>query len=144
MAGLVSEALARNEEVSWKKSLATERAVMLEALEKLKPSLAAFADTAATKDLAAITRTTFNAGSASTFVCRACGHELIGQEQFCGNCGSPRSVDDEAPNMQSKIASLWHMQEAMKKAQSAPSGNGAVGHEDLQANLAEVKADELS
>ena len=44
MAGLVTEALARNDEVSWKKSLASERAVMLEALEKLKPNLAAFSD----------------------------------------------------------------------------------------------------
>ena len=44
MAGLVTEALARDEEVTWKKSLASERAVMMEALEKLKPNLAALVD----------------------------------------------------------------------------------------------------
>jgi len=142
MAGLVAEALARNEKVSWKKSLATERAVMLEALEKLKPNLAALADTPAAKDFAAIARAASSAGSASTFFCRTCNHELVGQEQFCGNCGSPRSGDYEAANMQSKIASLWHMQEARKKAPDAPSGSGSVGHEDLQTNLAEVEADE--
>ena len=47
MAGLVTEALARNDELTWKTSLATERAVMLEALEKLKPNLAALANTTA-------------------------------------------------------------------------------------------------
>jgi GAF domain-containing protein len=142
MAGLVGEALARNEKAGWKKSLATERAVMLDALEKLKPSLAAFADSPAFKSPAAIAGKPLMAESASTFVCRACGHELVGQEQFCGNCGSPRSGDYEAANMQSKIASLWHMQEARKKAPDAPSGNGTVGHQDLQTNLAEVEADE--
>lgn len=142
MAGLVTEALARNEKVSWKKSLATERAVMLDALEKLKPSLAAFADSPAFKSPAAIAGKPLMAESASTFVCRACGHELAGQEQFCGNCGSPRSGDYEAANMQSKIASLWHMQEARKKAPDALPGNGTVGHEDLRTNLAEVEAAE--
>ena len=49
MAGLITEALARDEEVTWKKSLATERAAMLEALERLKPNLAALIDAPAVK-----------------------------------------------------------------------------------------------
>jgi len=44
----------------------------------------------------------------------------VGEEQFCGNCGTPRSSDYEAPSMQSKVATLWRMQEAMKKAAPAP------------------------
>lgn len=132
MAGLVTEALARAEEVTWKKSLATERAVMLEALEKLKPNLAALIDPPGAKEPAPRTNATTAAGSdetaGSTFHCRKCGHTLVGEEQFCGNCGMPRSSDYEPPSMQSKVASLWHMQEEMKKTspvESAPSGTAA-------------------
>lgn len=39
MAGLVTEAIAKNAELEWKQALAVERATMLEALEKLKPQL---------------------------------------------------------------------------------------------------------
>ena len=52
MAGLMTEALARDEEVTSKKSLATERAVMLEALERLKPNLAALIDKPTAKESA--------------------------------------------------------------------------------------------
>jgi GAF domain-containing protein/ribosomal protein L37E len=142
MAGLVTEALARNEKVRWKKSLATERALMLEALEKLKPNLAALADSPATRDSAARSRVSSMAGPASTFVCRKCGHTLVGQEQFCGSCGLPRTSDYEAPNMQSKIATLWQMQEAMKKTPQAHPANGAVVHEEPPADLDEVHAGE--
>ena len=112
MAGLVTEALARNEEISWKNSLASERAVMLEALEKLKPNLAALVDNPAAK---AATVTPPAVAPVSTYVCRKCGHAIVGEEQFCGQCGTPRSSGEEPPSMQSKVASLWHMQEALKK-----------------------------
>ena len=49
MAGLITEALAREENTPRKKSLASDRALMLEALEKLKPNLAALADATAAK-----------------------------------------------------------------------------------------------
>lgn len=142
MAGLVTEALARDEEFGWKKSLADDRAVMLEALEKLKPELAAIVDARATKDLAAIASAPSKTESASTFVCPKCGHELIGEEHFCGNCGSPRSSDYEAPNLQSKVASFWNMQQAMQKDSQVSPANGAGGHEQLSATLDEVKAEE--
>ena len=122
MAGLVTEALARDEEINWKKSLATERAVMLEALEKLKPNLAALVNAPAKAPAAA-------SASTASFVCRKCGHQLVGEEQFCGKCGSPRSSDYEPPSMQSKVASLWHMQEEKKKTASVAPANGEVGHE---------------
>jgi putative methionine-R-sulfoxide reductase with GAF domain len=121
MAGLVTEALARDREVSLKKSLASERAVMLHALEKLQPNLAALVDVSAAKDTAAKAPARPTAKSTSAVACRKCGHHLVGEEQFCGNCGMPRSGDYEPPSMQSKVASLWHMQEAMKKAASAPA-----------------------
>ena len=128
MAGLITEALGRDQEVSLKKSLASERAVMLEALEKLKPNLAALVDVSAA-DVSGAQETALNAAAGSpskatstpSFACRKCGHQLVGEEQFCGNCGTPRSSDYEAPSMQSKVATLWRMQEAMKKAAPAPS-----------------------
>jgi GAF domain-containing protein len=131
MAGLITEALAREEEHSTKKSLASERALMLEALEKLKPNLAALVGSAA-KDSSVRIPGRKTASSASTYVCRKCGHHLVGEEQFCGKCGSPRSADRssseyEPPSMQSKVASLWHMQEAIKKsAASAPADGDMV------------------
>jgi predicted RNA-binding Zn-ribbon protein involved in translation (DUF1610 family) len=142
MAGLVTEALARDEELSWKKSVADDRAVMLEALEKLKPELAALVDVRAAKDLTAMASAPSITKSASTFVCPKCGHELIGEEHFCGNCGSPRSSDYEAPNLQSKLASFWHMQQAMKNNPDASPANGAAVDEALPGMLDEVKAEE--
>ena len=135
MAGLVSEALARNEKVDWKRSLATEHAGMLEALEKLKPNLAALADKPADRDYSAPARTSSMANSAATVACVKCGHELVGAEQFCGNCGLPRSSGDyDAHNLQSTIATLWHMQEARKKAPTVTPTNGAVIHQESQKN----------
>jgi len=135
MAGLVTEALAKNEEVSWKKSLASERAVMLEALEKLKPNLAALADTPAARDSAPIPAASAMARSASTFVCRKCGHELVGQEQFCGNCGSPRTSSEEPADSDSAMASLWQLQEAMKNASLVHLPNVVVAPEESQESL---------
>lgn len=114
MAGLITEALARDEEVTWKKSLATERAVMLQALEQLKPNLAALVEKPVAKEAGG---SNSPASSASTYVCLKCGHKLVGEEQFCGECGTPRGgkSEQEVPSMQSKVASLWHMQEALQK-----------------------------
>jgi putative methionine-R-sulfoxide reductase with GAF domain len=123
MAGLVTEALARNEEVAWRKSLAAERAEMLETLEQLKPNLEALVDKPAARGAAVRSSAPAAAATESAsnqiFDCRKCGHKLVGEEQFCGSCGTPRTGDYEPPSMQSKVASLWHMQEAMKNSQPA-------------------------
>ena len=142
MAGLVTEALARDEEFSWKKSLADDRAVMLEALEKLKPELAALVDARAAKEVAAVATAPSVTKSASTFVCPKCGHELVGEENFCGNCGSPRSSDYGTNNLQSKVASFWNMQQAMKNNPDAPPANGAVVQEQSPTTLDEAGAEE--
>jgi GAF domain-containing protein len=182
MAGLVTEALARDAGVSSRKSLAAERATMLEALEKLRPNLAALMESPALKESVARSAapkataanaivplvTTAGAGVsaaspsgtnlpavslpaanpsvanspaasvpagapaatipkkpvAPAFFCRKCGHELVGEEMFCGKCGSPRSSEYQPPTMQSKLASLWQMQQAGK--QNAVPANGSV------------------
>lgn len=89
MAGLVTEALARDEEETWKQSLANERAMMLEALEKLKPNLSALMEPPpSSKETSA--RNPVPVPTAPTYDCKSCGHNLVGGEQFCGQCGTPR------------------------------------------------------
>lgn len=89
MAGLVTEALAREDEITWKKSLENERAMMLEALEKLKPKLSALVDAPpATK---VPTPSTASIPVMPSYTCMKCGHQLVLGEQFCGQCGSPRN-----------------------------------------------------
>jgi hypothetical protein len=135
MAGLVAEALVREEEANWKKSLATERAAMLEALEKLQPNLAALVDQPRTKNATAEPEP-----GAASYSCRKCGHQLKADEQFCGQCGSPRAGDYGVPNTHSKLASLWHMQESQKKG----AGTGSVKHESPRANEKPEVGAELS
>jgi hypothetical protein len=114
MAGLVTEALVREEEHTWKKSLATERAAMLDALEKLQPNLAALVGKSTAQSAAQREEPAIAPPSAenAAYKCRKCGHHLLEKEQFCGECGLPRSGDYEPPSMQSKVASLWELQES--------------------------------
>ena len=135
MAGLVTEALARDEEITWKKSLADERAAMLEALEKLQPNLAALIEKPQEKT-PAVVRTT--PSESQSYNCRKCGHKLVRDEQFCGNCGTPRASDYEAPSTQSKVASLWQMQES--KPKDLASDGAKIGTE-LERSFRAVSGD---
>jgi GAF domain-containing protein/ribosomal protein L37E len=139
MAGLVTEALARNEEITSKSSIAVERAVMLNAIEKLQPNLAALADSKSfdSKSAKVAAPPAPPSAAAATLpppapplVCRKCGHELIADEQFCGQCGSPRNNNYEAPSMQSKVASMLSMQEAAKKNANGSGPNGSSASHD--------------
>jgi GAF domain-containing protein len=113
MAGLVTEALARDEEVTWKKSLAEERSVMLEALEKIKPNLAALAGDATPRALGP------SPSSFGSSVCNSCGAELVAGEQYCGGCGSPVSAESPV-TFQAKLGSFLTALPAEKeKGQSA-------------------------
>jgi putative methionine-R-sulfoxide reductase with GAF domain len=127
MTGLVTEALARDHELTWKKSLATERAAMLEALEKLKPNLVTLVDTPAVKESAAQSAASTTASTEPAFICRKCGNQLAEEEHFCGKCGSPRSGDYEPPTMQSKVASLLTLQDKTKKGASANGTSAGSG-----------------
>jgi len=122
MSGLLTEALARDHELIWKKSLATERAAMMEALEKLKPNLAALVDTHAAKE----TVPPPAPAAAEPALCRKCGHQLVGDEHFCGKCGAPRSSDYEAPTMQSRVASLLTLREKAKKEATPSAGDSSI------------------
>jgi GAF domain-containing protein len=124
MAGLVTEALTRASQGASKESHAAERASMLEALEKLKPNLAALLEASTAKDAIARSVDPSAVAAVRVLVCGKCGHELVGEEHFCGKCGSPRISDSGPPSMQSKVAALQRMQEAKQQTVRTPA-NGA-------------------
>src|ERR1700730_2554160 len=128
MAGLVTEVFARDSELTWKKSLAAERANMQEALEKLKPNFTRLSEKESAKvsNLGETSvRTPARVGEVS--VCWKCGHELMGEEQFCGKCGSRRTSVSDRSSLQSKVASLRQMEQTTKAA--ASNGNSVHGEE---------------
>ena len=118
MAGLVGEALTREAEQNWKKSIETQRASVLEALERLKPNLAALAGVALSqpqKPEPSASKKSDAASSADATraqTCRKCGHEFAAVENFCGQCGTPRSSDYGPRDLQSKVAAAWQKQQA--------------------------------
>jgi putative methionine-R-sulfoxide reductase with GAF domain len=136
MAGLAGEVLARREGLASKKSLQAERAAMRDALEKLKPNLEALVEKPAA-EVPAVRPPGPAAMRAGTQAsrCSKCGSELVGEEQFCGKCGAPRTLDasSEAPSMQSKVALLWQMQEQKNKnairnaTDGPPHSNASAG-----------------
>ncbi len=102
MAGLVTEAIGREAQVTLKKSMAAERSTMLAAIERLQPSLAAWAE-----DKPAANAST---PAATKSVCRKCGSKLLAEEQFCGKCGASRTRDGGQSSLESNLASAWRMQ----------------------------------
>ena len=113
MAGLVSDAIARASGLEWKQSLATERASMLEVLDRIKPQLERLVGPflAPGKD-EAVPSSNLEAEPSPSEVCRGCGHRFEEEEYFCGACGTARQEISSRGDIQSKLASLWHMQQA--------------------------------
>jgi len=125
MAGLVTEALVRSKEMSLKRSLADERAVMLAALEKLKPNLAALSNGNAQSTSQRSAPAGSANGNADVTHCGKCGHTLIGAEQFCGKCGTPRNGEYDPSTTQTKLAAVWQMQAGNEiSAAIEEEGNG--------------------
>ncbi len=105
MAGLVTEALARDEEVTWKQSLASERAMMLEALEKLKPNLTALVEPGASNKPSAASKAPTAPPTPLPYLCSHCGHSLADGELFCGQCGTPRAGVTKSPAIAPLVSS---------------------------------------
>ncbi|MFZ0760166.1 MAG: GAF domain-containing protein [Candidatus Sulfotelmatobacter sp.] len=118
MAGLVTEAIGRDAGLTLKKSMAAERSTMLEAIERLQPNLAAWADDRRAGTAGAGT------AAAATSPCWKCGSMMLAEEQFCGKCGVPRSGEGETSSMTSKLATAWHMQQKRPEASAATPPNG--------------------
>jgi GAF domain-containing protein/predicted RNA-binding Zn-ribbon protein involved in translation (DUF1610 family) len=150
MAGLVTEALARNEERAPKRTAEADRAAMVGTMEKLKPSLAAVLDTPEKKSAAVKSAASSVAPASVTasFACRNCGHTLVGQEQFCGKCGTPRGSDYQPPKLQAKTASVSQVQEAAKRSVSgAPATSGPPQHDGSRKDalsLSDAQAEALA
>jgi hypothetical protein len=146
MAGLMTEAIARATDKEWRQTLAAERAAMLEALERIKPQLERLAvgsqenlakpasqivkaaekpvESAAdiVEPAVAVPISEVSAKSRRDTVCPQCGYQFGEQELFCGRCGTARPTGTfPSGDLQSKWASLWHMQQAAENQQ----------HEDL-------------
>jgi hypothetical protein len=101
---------------------------MRDALEKLKPNLEALVEQpGAETSTSSLTVPAATRAGASIPRCGKCGNELLGEEQFCGKCGTPRNLDTpyEAPSMQSKVALLWQMQEQKNKNVNRNGANGS-------------------
>jgi GAF domain-containing protein len=122
MAGLVTESIARAAEVEWKRSLATERATMLETLERIKPQLERLVKPAASTEASEIPSLSPEEPAQTTeenlvpVVCRECGNVIAEEESYCGLCGVPSPIQKPTGDIQSKWASLWHMQQAAQTA----------------------------
>jgi len=56
--------------------------------------------------------------------CLGCGNSLGSDESFCGTCGTPNPSNKPSGDIQSKWASMWHMQQAAVKRQAAAAGAG--------------------
>jgi hypothetical protein len=136
MAGLITEAIAKATEAERKKALATERATMLEALEKIKPQLqrlvsepesrgeASQQGATVQKEAIGLAGLHTRAPEASLHapgaeaaeyardICRGCGRVFEDDEVYCGDCGTARQTEKASTGLQSKWASLWHLQQA--------------------------------
>jgi hypothetical protein len=146
MAALMTEALARADELDKKEALAAEREAMLQILEKIKPQLeklagepvpdlgkiAASPETTppaksqTAKKLAAsleaaitpLPATSAKPPTTAGRICRGCGKEFMGDEAFCGKCGMTRTKPGgDNGHLQSKWASMWYMQQAAGQAE---------------------------
>jgi GAF domain-containing protein len=148
MAGLITEVIAKATEAERKKALANERATMLEALERIKPELQRLVvesesretdHEAATvpSEAASLTQDQSSVaqppppirptdGAAATHdVCRACGRVFEADEVYCGGCGTARRTEKSGAGLQSKWASLWHLQQAATARHTAKTEESA-------------------
>src|SRR5271156_2964988 len=141
MAGLMTEAIARAVDREWRQTLAAERAAMLEALERIKPQLERLAveparnvnhaheviepaESASSRAAETIEPriqipvSESSAKSGRETVCPQCGYQFGEQELFCGRCGTARpAASSPSGDLQSKWASMWHLQQAAENKQ---------------------------
>jgi putative methionine-R-sulfoxide reductase with GAF domain len=129
MAGLVTEAIARDAEVTLKKSMAAERSSMLAAIERLQPNLAAWAEgqTAASTSPG----TGASSAAATKLTCWKCGNKLLAEEQFCGKCGAPQANDAGPSSMQSQLAAASQLLQNGAGASATTFASGAAPDEEL-------------
>jgi putative methionine-R-sulfoxide reductase with GAF domain len=136
MAGLVTEAIGRDAESKLKRSMAAERSTMLAAIEKLRPNLVMLAQDQSAAPVEASGR--LSDENAANSPCWKCGNKIVAEEQFCGKCGAPRDDHYDTSNLQSKVASAWHMQHAGQDNAVAALKNGSPHPRETTLQVAEV------
>jgi hypothetical protein len=120
MSGLMGQAIAGAAKLEWKQALASERATMLDVLERLRPQLERLAsepgeETSESSEeeaqsgpgaparertapeiealLAAMSQAAEKNGVGAT--CGQCGYQFGDRELFCGRCGTPRLMSSK-------------------------------------------------
>jgi len=129
MAGLVTEAIGRDAELTVKNSMAAERSKMLATIERLNPGLKNSGTIPPVDDRSASAESTAIFASAAAAVkspCRKCGTQLIAEEQFCGKCGAARASDAGSRSLQSKVASASEIQQKARRAVATGPQNGTA------------------
>jgi putative methionine-R-sulfoxide reductase with GAF domain len=117
MAGLVTEALGRDADIALKKSMAAERSTMLATIERLQPNSTALTKGEPASAPAAVAE---RSTPAAKFSCAQCATPMLADEQFCGNCGTPRGNDSESQSFQDAPPPLYDAQHDALHA--APAG----------------------
>jgi len=112
---------------------------MLETVEKLKANPPAPVKPAAKKASPRKARAA-SVSSTLTFVCRKCGHDLVGEEQFCGNCGTPRNADFAPPAGQTKSSPAWRLDEDSTNVTTPNRSAMAAGAHARSAGTLQEKA----
>ena len=160
MTGLMTEVIARAADKEWRRTLAAERAAMLEALERIKPQLERLAvgsadnlvkaavhvgesvdnivePTGETAELrVSIPVSETSAKSGRDTICPQCGYRFGVRELFCGRCGTARPVGNLPSNgLQSKWASPWHLQ----AAENTPHAETARDSEEIEVANSEAR-----
>jgi len=108
MAGLVSEALARNEPSRRPENGASAAVPNPSADHKADLFRKALLEEA----------NQISSAAPATAVCSKCGHKLVGDEQFCGECGTPRKKNTQPINPPSIAIPLW-LQKTRKRDTAA-------------------------
>jgi len=105
MAGLVTEVMAQASETKLKQELASERASVLMALEKLKPQLERLTN----EQTALIERAA--AAPVEAVTCKACGGSIHSGATTCPVCGAMKDTGKyPGTELQSKWAAMWDRQ----------------------------------
>jgi len=166
MAGLMTEAIARAADKEWRQALAAERAAMLDALERIKPQLERLAvgsaqniiehaekvgrgaesvvepEAETTEPRVPVPVSVSSAKSGHEAICPQCGYQFGEQELFCGRCGTARPAGAQpSGDLQSKWASLWHLQQAAENKQREDAGKDS---EETEASSQATLQDPLS
>ncbi|MGO9124557.1 MAG: GAF domain-containing protein [Terriglobales bacterium] len=148
MAGLMGQAIASAAKLEWKQALATERATMLDVLERLRPQLERLAAEPAAEtpaeaegqveptaeaqektapEIEALLSAMSQAAEKNNTgaICGECGYQFGESELFCGRCGRPRLMSSQAKQ-------LDFLNDATQSPQRTPAEEPATAKQEKE------------